>query len=192
VELASTKHRFCPQHADEHGKQCCIVGCTRPARDNHLTCDEEDHQQIEEVHTQRTRAAFQLRHRMERAQVAHPRSSQAVEANLSDLVAEEEVPEETYEILGGQAYPSQPDHVPTQRAAAFQSINDANHGPQQPAASSGNSRKLRAKFGRTRTHNEQILVAPCGVIIARETFFNAKAIPSIAASVFSFINLTLQ
>ena len=41
------------------------------------------------------------------------------------------------------------------------------------------NRKLRAQFGRKRTHNEQIIVAPCGVIIARATLYGAEAITSV-------------
>ncbi|KDQ56363.1 hypothetical protein JAAARDRAFT_690535, partial [Jaapia argillacea MUCL 33604] len=40
--------------------------------------------------------------------------------------------------------------------------------------------ELRAQFGRKRTHNEQLIVAPCGMIHARETFFGAEAVSSVA------------
>ncbi|KZP29406.1 hypothetical protein FIBSPDRAFT_727349, partial [Athelia psychrophila] len=40
--------------------------------------------------------------------------------------------------------------------------------------------RICAQFGRRRSHNKQIFVAPCGTIIARETFFGAEAISSIA------------
>ena len=39
--------------------------------------------------------------------------------------------------------------------------------------------KIRAQFGRKRTHNEEVIVAPCGVIIARETFFGAEGVASV-------------
>ena len=39
----------------------------------------------------------------------------------------------------------------------------------------GNS-KPRARFGRRRTHNEQLCVATCGVILGRATFFGSEAI----------------
>jgi hypothetical protein len=42
------------------------------------------------------------------------------------------------------------------------------------------AKKLRAQFGRKRTHNEQIIVAPCGMIIARETFYGAEGVKSVA------------
>jgi hypothetical protein len=43
-------------------------------------------------------------------------------------------------------------------------------------------KKVRAQFGRKRSHNEQIFVAPCGDIIARETFFGAEAVSSVVVS----------
>ena len=43
-------------------------------------------------------------------------------------------------------------------------------------------KKVRAQFGRKRTHNEQIIVAPCGMIMARETFFGAEAVSSVVVS----------
>lgn len=56
--------------------------------------------------------------------------------------------------------------------------------PDKPDA--GN-RRIRAQFGRKRTHNEQVIVAPCGVIIARATFFGAEALKTVAVRHPSFI-----
>ncbi|KAF8913256.1 hypothetical protein CPB84DRAFT_1841654 [Gymnopilus junonius] len=47
-------------------------------------------------------------------------------------------------------------------------------------SASRNKKRISAQFGRKRTHNEQILVAPCGVILARETFYGAEAISTCA------------
>jgi hypothetical protein len=44
------------------------------------------------------------------------------------------------------------------------------------------SKKIRAQFGRKRTHNEQVIVAPCGMIIARETFYGAEGVASVVVS----------
>ncbi|KAG2131405.1 uncharacterized protein EDB93DRAFT_1255512 [Suillus bovinus] len=41
------------------------------------------------------------------------------------------------------------------------------------------SHKLRAQFGRRRMHNEQLIVAPCGMILARETFYGAEGVGSV-------------
>jgi len=48
----------------------------------------------------------------------------------------------------------------------------------------GGKKRLSARFGRKRTHNEQILVSPCGMILARDTFFGAEAIATCAVSRF--------
>ncbi|KAG1890516.1 uncharacterized protein F5891DRAFT_964873, partial [Suillus fuscotomentosus] len=44
---------------------------------------------------------------------------------------------------------------------------------QQPMA------RLRAQFGRKRTHNEQLIVSPCGMILAQEMFFGAEGVASV-------------
>ena len=41
---------------------------------------------------------------------------------------------------------------------------------------------IRAQFGRWQTHNEQIIVTPCGMIIAWETFYGAEGIGSVIVS----------
>jgi hypothetical protein len=44
------------------------------------------------------------------------------------------------------------------------------------------NRKIRALFGRRRTHNEQIMVRPCGIVVARETFFGSETTPQTVVS----------
>jgi hypothetical protein len=41
-------------------------------------------------------------------------------------------------------------------------------------------KRLRAQFGRRRTHNEELIVAPCGIILARQTFYGAEGVNSVA------------
>jgi hypothetical protein len=45
--------------------------------------------------------------------------------------------------------------------------------------------KIKARFSRRRTHNEQIIVAPCGVILSRATFFGAEGVGSVIVRQFS-------
>ncbi|KZO89741.1 hypothetical protein CALVIDRAFT_491440, partial [Calocera viscosa TUFC12733] len=42
------------------------------------------------------------------------------------------------------------------------------------------STKTKARFARRRTHNEQLIVRPCGVILGRATFYGAEALSSVA------------
>jgi hypothetical protein len=44
----------------------------------------------------------------------------------------------------------------------------------QPFASSKPC-KLQARFGHRRTHNEQLIIAPCSMILAWETFYSTEA-----------------
>ncbi|KAL0070341.1 hypothetical protein AAF712_002529 [Marasmius tenuissimus] len=42
------------------------------------------------------------------------------------------------------------------------------------------SRPLRAHFSRRRTHNEQLIIAPCGMILARQTFYHSEGFSLVA------------
>ncbi len=44
------------------------------------------------------------------------------------------------------------------------------------AKSPTGDRKLKAKWARSQTHNEQLIVRPCGVILARKTFFASEGV----------------
>ena len=50
----------------------------------------------------------------------------------------------------------------------------------------GGRQGLKAQFGQRHTHNEQLFVASCGIILARETFYNAEVIGSVIVSEFFF------
>ena len=51
--------------------------------------------------------------------------------------------------------------------------------------------KVQAQFGRKHTYNEEIIVAPCGVIIAHAIFYRAEAISSVAVSAYQMPMLPL-
>ena len=44
------------------------------------------------------------------------------------------------------------------------------------------NRKLHAYFGRQQTHNEQLIMHLCGVILSRATFFGSKAVSAVNVS----------
>ncbi len=51
---------------------------------------------------------------------------------------------------------------------------------------------LKARFGRKRTHNEQLLLRPCGIFIARATFHGSEAISAVKVAIidhFSYATL---
>ncbi|KAF7342835.1 hypothetical protein MSAN_01999500 [Mycena sanguinolenta] len=59
------------------------------------------------------------------------------------------------------------------------SIGIDDSAPCEAAKSDTGNRKYKALFGGLRTHNEQILVRPCGVIVSRATFYNAEAVSNV-------------
>lgn len=49
-------------------------------------------------------------------------------------------------------------------------------------------KELKSNFGRCCTYNEQIIAYPCGVILARATFFGSEA---VSAGLISIIRLSI-
>jgi hypothetical protein len=45
--------------------------------------------------------------------------------------------------------------------------------------SEGGNRKIKARFGRGHTHNEQMIMYPCGVVISRATFWGSEAVSGV-------------
>jgi len=46
-------------------------------------------------------------------------------------------------------------------------------------SSKGNSHCLKARFGTRRTHNEELIMRPCGIILARATFYGSEAVSAV-------------
>jgi hypothetical protein len=53
-------------------------------------------------------------------------------------------------------------------------------------ADSGNC-QLKVRFGRRRTHNEQLVVACCGVIIGRATMFGSEGVAAVKVWLISVV-----
>jgi hypothetical protein len=186
-------------HVDMN-KICAIVGCNeRISASDKRTCNDPVHQQVEAVHVERGQAAFQLKEKMKRARVAHPKNGEAVDLPVPHITEqggdnEDDLDlDETYEIIGDRVIHSEEDavtHTALARASLTATINNNDHIPaiQQPVVpiAPSTKKKIRAKFGRSQTHNEQILVAPCGIIIARETFYHAESITAVVVCVIYY------
>ncbi|KAF8797731.1 hypothetical protein BYT27DRAFT_7228873 [Phlegmacium glaucopus] len=94
-------------------------------------------------------------------EVAHPRDALPVEVkNISDLVEDGNMEDSFKFNKKGQPIPAD-----------------------SKSATTG-KKKLCTQFAHKHTHNEQLFVAPCGMIMAQETFYHAEAIYSVIASLF--------
>jgi hypothetical protein len=104
-------------------------------------------------------AQFQLKERLRQAQSAHQADALAHKTDAQTIVDEDV--EHVFTLNDqGQVLPAENESVE----------------PRLP------ERRLKAWLRRSRTHNEQIIMAPCGIILACETFYGAEAVSTIAVS----------
>jgi hypothetical protein len=136
------------------GRVCAIKGCTQLRQAQARICSNPEHLEAECIHIEHGQARFQLKECLERACVSHPNDSVAEERVLDD-VADNDA-EQEIEI-----------------AVAIQ--NNAHQADSE-------HKRLQAQFGRRRTHNEELIVAPCGIILTQQTFYGAESISSVAVS----------
>ncbi|KAF8162630.1 hypothetical protein B0H34DRAFT_780644 [Crassisporium funariophilum] len=156
--LVNNHHRFCPTHSFKRGV-CAIVGCSyavapEPGR---KPCSLEEHEVVEKVHNTCGQAWFQLKEHHRCAQLAHPPDALAYHevTDPSKIIKDGNI-EDTFEFNHkGQPLPVDESSAPTGK------------------------RRLHAQFGRNCTHNKQLIAAPCGMIIAWETFYHVEAIYSV-------------
>ena len=137
---------------------CSIVNCSNHVVPGKKTCNIVDHQRVEEVHNARGQSRFQLKERYERSQLAHPNDAIGEQVtSISEILEDDN--EQVFEATSEGPVPITPNLTAKQT-----------------------SPRIRAQFGRRRTHNEQLFVAPCGMIVARETFYHAEALYSVIVS----------
>lgn len=160
VPLSNQRHRFCPQHA-YRARICSIKGCDQPTTPGQRVCSDPVHVAIEGRYKAQGQARFRLRELLQRTRLAAAADAmpQPIDiAVLTEALADED---HVYEVDDRG------------RIIADAPVSDC---PDKPAT--GNKR-LKAQFSRKRTHNEQIIVAPCGVVIARTTLYGAEAVMSV-------------
>ncbi|KAF8799392.1 hypothetical protein BYT27DRAFT_7227884 [Phlegmacium glaucopus] len=139
----------CKDSAQNH--ICSIVGCSASTAADSRMCSHPDHQKAERLHRD-WQAHFQLKERLQRARVAHPSDAVAQDVSVADLIDADD-DEEDLEISG--------------------------HDKEGDSAAQNPPKRIHVQLGHKRTHNEQIIVAPCGIIIAQETFYGAEGIGSV-------------
>jgi CxC6 like cysteine cluster associated with KDZ transposases len=177
--LESTKDHFCAEH-HQLDQQCAIVGCAETVLEGSRTCSNPVHQEVERVNITRGQSRFILKERLQRQRVSHPNDSVAVDVSVDELDDPAEVEEEFLVSEAGRVIPDESSSAAPLSDPDVILDNSAHRQASRPA-------KIRAKFGRNRTHNEQIIVTPCGIILARETFYGAEAVSSVIVGTLSTI-----
>ncbi|KAJ7668842.1 hypothetical protein B0H17DRAFT_1335884 [Mycena rosella] len=175
-ELSNNQHRFCTLHFALHDI-CSIVGCDEPTVPGQKTCDDPAHAEIERLHTQRGQAAFTLRDRLQRHRLAHPSNGLDSDAPGAPEVDEDI---EWFDVDGAGGVKVHSEENPGS-VGVDDTAPTGLAGPEicESTKSAAGNRKYKALFGRSRTHNEQTIVRPCGVIVSRATFYNAEAVSNV-------------
>jgi CxC6 like cysteine cluster associated with KDZ transposases len=163
------KDRFCPEHKND-AQKCCVVGCTSKASKGFRTCDATSCRPLELFRSLQNKAMFQLTRRYQgySAQNQHRKKDQKQKSILEENTNRGD--DEDLEITERgdvRAIPVE-DNVEddTLTKQLFQQCGGKD--------GRGNVRR-KARFGRRWTHNEELVVASCGVILARATFFGSEA-----------------
>ncbi|KAJ7255485.1 hypothetical protein B0H12DRAFT_534610 [Mycena haematopus] len=180
--LRSVKNKFCPKHLGLN-RQCCITTCTADVEPGFRTCDDPDHRSLELYQYQKGKAMFQLKNRLQRSRglpsdsfpnVAtsfatrlHPSNSE-VDATATDLLPADFDIEEPSELHGVRS------NLDDEEEELELTLPDAEFEGCDGKSALGN-RTVRARFGRKRTHNEELCVYSCGIVAGRATFFGSEA-----------------
>jgi hypothetical protein len=188
--LLNNRHRFCLEHQNLH-EVCAINGCINPVAElltqdpnggspkisKKKTCSLSIHQQIESKHQQRSTGSFLYKQRLQHAQISQPIDSFSGARHVQEQDLQEDF--ESYRINGQQIV------MDSVKNPGTVGIVDDTAEPVQPCPSKSahGNQTLKAQFGRRRTHNEQTLVRPCGVIFARATMFGAEAVSNFLVMV---------
>ena len=157
--LQSPRDRHCNTHRGLDF-ECAINGCSLPTSDGKRTCDTPAHRQFEQERREKGQAFFNLKRRIESRMAASQIRSQSSQDPTDDLLDDPDI----NEVLDDPASTSNV---------------RAKLGSKQP--------KIKSSISRRWTHNEQILVRPCGIVIARATFFEAESLPNCRVCAHSVI-----
>ena len=152
IPLESVKNRYCPIYRAQD-RICVVTTCSNPAEVEYRTCNVKEHRELEDFNVTRNKAMFQLKQQLARLKTSQPRDS------IPDTLPT-----------------SGPAGIPATTPATFddEEVVLDKDGICDGKPEEGN-KTLRARFGRKRTHNEELCVASCGVILGRATFYGSEA-----------------
>jgi len=167
--LSNNRHCYCDTHLTK-AEQCMIVACQQLAAHGKKTCNIPEHTEVKRIHNERGQAWFQLQEQLQQARIAHPKDAIGM---LSWFLSQNPL----LISLPGEVFSGNSEVADMDGDEKEFGVVNGHVLPGAVAPSS--QRKLQAQFGWKRTHNEQIIVAPCGIILARETFYGAEAVATV-------------
>lgn len=149
--LGSVKDRFCPHHQKRLGSQCLAQPCGNDALQGHQTCGLQEHMEAYAKFKTRVTSNFTLTSMLNRP---------------------------------GSHLPSDPTVHQDWETAELTGLEDVQHADESDRAheqgrEGGNVKTCKVCLSRSRTHNDQLIVSTCGIILARETFFHSESVSAV-------------
>ncbi|KZT50698.1 hypothetical protein CALCODRAFT_444209 [Calocera cornea HHB12733] len=168
--LPTNRSRYCLQH-QAIDAICAVEGCEEPAPTGRRTCNTPEHRQLED-HYNATGKSFKILKK--RLQQAYNRGNNNVPLYGNDEEADQEEEDEDDDLEEEEAELSAQAHVQAQAEGQASA-----EGEPQNSQKLNPPSKPKARFGRRRTHNEQLIVRPCGIIVGRATFYGAESLSAV-------------
>lgn len=165
IPLTRQRDRFCSQHAAEASK-CSVKGCGQPVTKGSRVCGDQAHIEVERKYVEHGQTRFHDLQRLVNSNVV------SLNNNVPDITDPS--------ILGDLLDDSDVLEFDIDRHGNVSQPGTSSTGTKPPPAG---RRRITARFGRARTHNEQIIVGCCGLIIGRVTFYGAEAVTSVIVGI---------
>lgn len=143
---------------------CVVTTCETKAEAGFRTCSDTDHRKVEEYNALQSKAMFQLKRRLERAKITQTHDSLS-----SGEPVDPDLEEDGEDLLAG----------------GEEDVLVDKDGTCEEKSDTGNF-SVRARFGRRHTHNEELCVASCGVILGRATFYGSEAPNGVRVSLLVY------
>lgn len=152
--LTRIHDRFCPKHQNQLGRRCLAQPCPSNALEGSATCGLEAHKTAYKKFKARVRSNFALTSMLNRPGSNRP----------SDPTVHQHW--DTAELVGLEDV--------QQGDEADRAHEQGREGGETPAS--------KVCLSRSRTHNDQLIVSTCGIVLARETFFNSESPSAVRVS----------
>jgi hypothetical protein len=157
--------------------ECSVVGCSNLAQKPFKTCSIASCRALEDTYDIRKTAMFQLQRRLPNFKDSYIKDSYGPLDPISRSTSSTAVGIDDAGFMEGNVDADFSDDELGEDDKLISAANPAIPAPAPPAAG-----KNRTQFGRRRTHNEQLCVGSCGIVVGRKTFFGSEGIENVLVS----------
>lgn len=178
--LSNNRHVFCNIHCELRFK-CAEQHCNHRAERGFLTCADPAHRSLQEQYQAEGKALFQLKRRLEKLKISQPED--AMPESRPDTLQEALHSDDTIPT-------TPPAYLLDDPAVSFTGPHDGTEVESSFTCSGktdGTIKNLKARFGRRRTHNEELCVTSCGMTLGRATFYVAEGLNGVRVRANTFL-----